>query len=797
MRRDEVWTIIGGASLALLLWIGIAVLVWTEQAEGELRVAHFGQTLAGGIAGQTDRTLGAADRLLRVLAGLAAKAAARPDGFELKAFDLKALDAEARLSDRLVTLFAVADADGHIIQSTLPGPLDGIDIADREPFRAQLEHRANGLFVSAPMLGRATGRWTVLLSRTIPRPDGGFGGIVIAALDPAVLRKIYAGLDLGPSGTISLLGEDGQIRVRAFSAAEPLAQVELGPVAHGDAEATGPDATEPTLPNRQLLDFALSGDTEPLELDETEGADEAPVRRLYLARHLADYPLVALVGLDERLIGKALLKERVFLVTLGLTVSALIAFFTVFICHRLRRQMAAEGLLREAIEGMPDGFVLFDPQDRLITWNRRYEAIFPYLKPILRPGIRFAEIARYAAHFVTGSDEETVRESWAKWRIDRHLSREPNFNQALSDGRMLETAERSTADGGIVSVTRDITVLRQGEATLAASEARFRDFALLAGDWFWETDALHRFIFVSERTGRARLIASALPRLDRLAEGNAALQDALMLQSSFRNQILTVPENEDSTPLVLTGMPVRDAEGRFMGYRGAARSLAGQRAAELALRAEIAAEQRQAQAALLGDLAERLRVAAAAPDTAGATLTELADSAEELAALQRGDIRLARGWFQFDTLLAAVIAGLAEQAKRRRLRFETHYATGPLPLLWGDEARIRRLIALLAENALRHTGNPAAAAPGIVTFVIGLERRGGTQAALVVEVHDQGPGIPSWAQPRLFERSGGFGLKIFRALVALMAGEFGMTSETGVGSTFWFRLPLDCESPPG
>jgi signal transduction histidine kinase len=27
-----------------------------------------------------------------------------------------------------------------------------------------------------------------------------------------------------------------------------------------------------------------------------------------------------------------------------------------------------------------------------------------------------------------------------------------------------------------------------------------------------------------------------------------------------------------------------------------------------------------------------------------------------------------------------------------------------------------------------------------------------------------------------------------------MAGEFGMTSETGVGSTFWFRLPLERES---
>jgi signal transduction histidine kinase len=242
---------------------------------------------------------------------------------------------------------------------------------------------------------------------------------------------------------------------------------------------------------------------------------------------------------------------------------------------------------------------------------------------------------------------------------------------------------------------------------------------------------------------------------------------------------------------------VRDAEGRFMGYRGAARSLAGQQAAEQALRAEMAAEQRQAQAFLLGDLADRLRAAAAAPDTVGAALTGLADGAEELAALHRGEVRLTRGWFQFDAMLAAIIKGLADTARRNRLRFETHYATGKLPLLWGDEARIRRLIELLAGNALRHTGHPDAAIPGIITFVIGFERRDGAQGALVVEIHDQGDGIPSWAQPGLFVRSGGFGLKTFRELVALMAGEFGMTSETGVGSTFWFRLPLECEAPPG
>jgi signal transduction histidine kinase len=109
--------------------------------------------------------------------------------------------------------------------------------------------------------------------------------------------------------------------------------------------------------------------------------------------------------------------------------------------------------------------------------------------------------------------------------------------------------------------------------------------------------------------------------------------------------------------------------------------------------------------------------------------------------------------------------------------------------------RIRRLIALLAENAIRHPGNPNGTAPGIIALVVGLERQGCARCALVVEVHDQGDGIPSWAQPGLFDRAGGLGLKIFRESVKLMAAEFGMTSEIGVGSTFWFRLPLESEMP--
>jgi signal transduction histidine kinase len=753
MQRDEVWTVIGGATLALLLWIGIAGLIYYEQAESDARIARDGRNLATAVAGQTDRALASADRELRLIAALVLR-----DG---AGFDLKTLDAAAGLTNQQAVLIAVTDANGLLVQSTLPGTATDISLADREDFRIHAEHRATGLYVSAPIFGRAAKRWTLQLTRAITRPDGSFAGIVLASVDPAYLRDLYGGIDLGRGGMVALLGEDGQIRART------------------DA---GDDVGTADLNGTALLDFARSGAPEPHAFD----SPGDPVRRLYVAQRLSDYPLIALIGFDEREIARPLFRDRVADLTMGFTATALIGFFVFIICHRLRRQAAAETLLREAIEGMPDGFILFDPQDRLITWNRRYEAIFPYLKPILRPGIRFAELARYAAHFVTGSDDNAVREGWARWRIDRHLSQEPTFNQALADGRVLETAERPTSEGGIVSVTRDISALRRGEQTLAAAQARFREFALIATDWFWETDAQHRFTFVSERADRTRIYASALHRLDRMAEGSAAIQEALALQAPFRNQMLVLYRDNESMQLSLTGLPVRDAEGGFLGYRGCARSLTGQLAAEMALRADIVAAERHDHAALLNELGARIRAAAANGD-AEAALSDLADNALELARLDRGEVRLERDWFEIGMVLERVIARLGPAADAKGVRFETQYATGAVPLFWGDAGRIRRLLDLLAGNALAHMR------AGTITFVIGQERQGEADCMLCIEVRDQGSGIPSSAQIGLFEHGHGLGLKIFRRLVQLMAGEFGMTSELGSGSTFWFRLPLEAE----
>jgi signal transduction histidine kinase len=81
-----------------------------------------------------------------------------------------------------------------------------------------------------------------------------------------------------------------------------------------------------------------------------------------------------------------------------------------------------------------------------------------------------------------------------------------------------------------------------------------------------------------------------------------------------------------------------------------------------------------------------------------------------------------------------------------------------------------------------------------------------------VETRDQGPGLTKEQQSRLFERfyrapgieerNGpgvglGLGLYICKTIVERHGGQIGVESEPGVGSTFWFSVPLSLEDAPG
>ncbi|MBC7736140.1 MAG: response regulator, partial [Candidatus Saccharibacteria bacterium] len=125
-----------------------------------------------------------------------------------------------------------------------------------------------------------------------------------------------------------------------------------------------------------------------------------------------------------------------------------------------------------AIEAIPDGFVLFDREDRLLTCNQRYRDIFKVSAPAIVPGAKFEDILRYGLAHGQHADSADREEEWLSQRMQQHRNPGETHEQLLGDGRWILSRDHPTPDGGRVGLRIDITETKeQQKALLAAREA--------------------------------------------------------------------------------------------------------------------------------------------------------------------------------------------------------------------------------------------------------------------------------------------------------------------------------------
>jgi signal transduction histidine kinase/AmiR/NasT family two-component response regulator len=168
----------------------------------------------------------------------------------------------------------------------------------------------------------------------------------------------------------------------------------------------------------------------------------------------------------------------------------------------------------------------------------------------------------------------------------------------------------------------------------------------------------------------------------------------------------------------------------------------------------------------------------------------------DISRLESGRLAIEPAPVETTSMLAQPLVALGREANRKGLRWQVDLPADLPTRVLADRMRVAQVLVNLAGNAVKFT------ATGEVRVAV--HWTGGSSAGrLRVEVHDTGIGIPRDAWPTLFDRftqaessttrrygGSGLGLAISRQLVTLMGGRIGFESEPGLGSLFWFELPL-------
>jgi diguanylate cyclase (GGDEF)-like protein/PAS domain S-box-containing protein len=130
----------------------------------------------------------------------------------------------------------------------------------------------------------------------------------------------------------------------------------------------------------------------------------------------------------------------------------------------------AETRLRDAIENIPEGFMLLDGDLVLKLVNRRILDLYPASAEAFVPGNSLEHILRFGAKRgeYPGVSSPAQVESFVKHWMTRFRGTEPLFSEgAFTDGRWVLVSHRRTAGGDFVSIRTDITQQKQRERELA------------------------------------------------------------------------------------------------------------------------------------------------------------------------------------------------------------------------------------------------------------------------------------------------------------------------------------------
>ena len=393
-----------------------------------------------------------------------------------------------------------------------------------------------------------------------------------------------------------------------------------------------------------------------------------------------------------------------------------------------QRSLEADQRLRDAVESTSEAFVLWDREQRLVMCNSNYKRVFGLPDAAVRPGARQADVQAAAERPIV-----KTRMASAEQNGDART-----MEVQLADGRWLQINQRSTRDGGSVSLGTDITQLKRHQDRLRESERR-----LMAS--IGDLSAL-RTTLEEKTVELSELNAKYLAEKDRAEAANQA-----------KSEFLANMSHELRTPLnAIIGFS-EILQNRMFGPLGS-----------------------EKYEEYVNDI-----------NNSGKHLLGVINDILDMSKIEAGRLQLQREPIDIAPLIKETLRLIAVQAESKSLKLEPKISIGLT--LFADRRAVKQILLNLLSNAMKFTdegGRIAVRArrySGAITITIEDTGIGIPRAAMKTI------GQPFEQMQNQFSKSrggSGLGLAISRALVSLHDGAMKIRSRQGVGTIVSVRLPI-------
>ncbi len=338
----------------------------------------------------------------------------------------------------------VIGKDGFLAYTNLKRTQDRVDLSEREHFKTHVGSGRDRLFISKPLKGKVSGRWTIQFTRPI-YDKGKFDGVIVLSVDPSHFVRFHEQLSLGTAPAVAVIADDGSIMARF-----------PGNVEHMGKKVTGTPYQEPTAP--------ISGHF-------TRVAQVDGLERIYAYFKLPEYGLNFLVGNSMDEVVAPYVEQRNFILAAAGLVSAGLGLLMLFLYQSLAaRQAVAQQLMQneERFKRMTKltlvGMIIHDGQ-KIIDVNPTFCQLFGY-EPEELLGNDFEFL-------LTEESRDLVRQRVAEKNEDPY-----EVDAVRKDGSIFpaELVGRNVVYNGEpvrVASVADITERKRGEEALRASEERY------------------------------------------------------------------------------------------------------------------------------------------------------------------------------------------------------------------------------------------------------------------------------------------------------------------------------------